>query len=281
MSWVARCPKCGTTYMVVPDQLKIAQGWVRCGQCQHAFDSTGLIVAWPEPVLVSSDEIVAEGAVERLSIDGLLKHEDRSPHVQTASAIASFEEALSTFKPRSPLPLLAEGLTLTSEGAAHQTETLQSEQIKPRAWVSKWFAGTLLLTLAFQCLWIERQTVMEKVPQAARLLQDICHVLGCEILPLQIRDGVVIENSSLMPQGDGFLLSWSVRNATSHPLQMPALELTLLSEQGKTLVRRVFQVSELEALEALAPGQTLDGQLQVMLEAGLSPSGYRLLGFYP
>jgi predicted Zn finger-like uncharacterized protein len=276
MSWVARCPKCGTTYKVVPDQLKIAQGWLRCGQCQHAFDSTGLIVAWPEPVQGSPGEIVAEVAVERLIIDELLKQEDRSPDVQTVSAVASFEEALSTFKPLSPLEL-----PLPLERGADQTDTSQPQRSRSGVWAPKWFAAALLFTLAFQWIWMERQTLVEKNPHVAQILHAVCRVLACEILPLQVRDGVVIENSSLMPQGDGFLLSWSVRNATSHPLQMPALELTLLSAQDKTLVRRVFPVSEIEAPTALAPGETLEGQLQIMPESGLSPSGYRLLGFYP
>ncbi|PUE61633.1 hypothetical protein B9Z45_04440 [Limnohabitans sp. 2KL-17] len=272
MSWVARCPKCGTTYKVVSDQLKIAQGWLRCGQCQHAFDSTGLIVAWPEAVHGLPGEIVAEVAVERLIVDELLKQEDRSSDVQTVSAVASFEDALSTFKPLSPLPL---------ERGADQTDTSQPQRSKSGSWASKWFAAVLLFTLAFQWLWMERQTLVEKNPHVAKILHVVCRVLACEILPLQVRDGVVIENSSLMPQGDGFLLSWSVRNATSHQLQMPALELTLLNAQDKTLVRRVFSVSELEAPAALAQGEILEGKLQVMPEAGLSPSGYRLLSFYP
>ncbi|WP_199221848.1 DUF3426 domain-containing protein [Limnohabitans sp. 2KL-17] len=229
-------------------------------------------MAWPEAVHGLPGEIVAEVAVERLIVDELLKQEDRSSDVQTVSAVASFEDALSTFKPLSPLPL---------ERGADQTDTSQPQRSKSGSWASKWFAAVLLFTLAFQWLWMERQTLVEKNPHVAKILHVVCRVLACEILPLQVRDGVVIENSSLMPQGDGFLLSWSVRNATSHQLQMPALELTLLNAQDKTLVRRVFSVSELEAPAALAQGEILEGKLQVMPEAGLSPSGYRLLSFYP
>lgn len=38
MSLVTRCPHCATSYKVVPDQLRLASGWVRCGQCQELFD---------------------------------------------------------------------------------------------------------------------------------------------------------------------------------------------------------------------------------------------------
>ena len=39
MSLVTRCPKCSTMFRVVPDQLRISAGWVRCGHCQEVFDA--------------------------------------------------------------------------------------------------------------------------------------------------------------------------------------------------------------------------------------------------
>jgi predicted Zn finger-like uncharacterized protein len=39
MSLITRCPACGTLFKVVADQLKISQGWVRCGQCSEVFDA--------------------------------------------------------------------------------------------------------------------------------------------------------------------------------------------------------------------------------------------------
>ena len=40
MSLVTRCPACNTTFKVVRDQLRISDGWVRCGRCSHVFDAT-------------------------------------------------------------------------------------------------------------------------------------------------------------------------------------------------------------------------------------------------
>ncbi|HEY0202338.1 MAG TPA: DUF3426 domain-containing protein [Burkholderiaceae bacterium] len=40
MSQITRCPACGTLFKVVPDQLRISEGWVRCGQCAEVFDAT-------------------------------------------------------------------------------------------------------------------------------------------------------------------------------------------------------------------------------------------------
>lgn len=40
MSLITRCTACGTLFKVVPDQLKMGDGWVRCGQCAEVFDAS-------------------------------------------------------------------------------------------------------------------------------------------------------------------------------------------------------------------------------------------------
>lgn len=40
MSQITCCPACGTKFKVVADQLRISEGWVRCGQCKEIFDAT-------------------------------------------------------------------------------------------------------------------------------------------------------------------------------------------------------------------------------------------------
>ncbi len=39
MSLTTRCPACATLFRVVPDQLKVSGGWVRCGRCSEVFDA--------------------------------------------------------------------------------------------------------------------------------------------------------------------------------------------------------------------------------------------------
>jgi predicted Zn finger-like uncharacterized protein len=39
MSLITRCPACATQFRVVPDQLKLSDGWVRCGHCSDVFDA--------------------------------------------------------------------------------------------------------------------------------------------------------------------------------------------------------------------------------------------------
>ncbi len=39
MSLATRCTSCGTIFRVVQDQLKVSEGWVRCGRCQEVFNA--------------------------------------------------------------------------------------------------------------------------------------------------------------------------------------------------------------------------------------------------
>ena len=44
MSLITQCPACATLFKVVPDQLRISEGWVRCGQCDEVFDANTQMV---------------------------------------------------------------------------------------------------------------------------------------------------------------------------------------------------------------------------------------------
>ena len=39
-----RCPACSTVFRVVPDQLRVSDGWVRCGRCAEVFNATESLV---------------------------------------------------------------------------------------------------------------------------------------------------------------------------------------------------------------------------------------------
>ncbi len=59
MSLIARCPACTTLFRVVPDQLKISDGWVRCGQCSEVFDANQTLQAVPAPAADTPAQVEA------------------------------------------------------------------------------------------------------------------------------------------------------------------------------------------------------------------------------
>ena len=58
MSLITRCPACSTMFKVVPDQLRISEGWVRCGQCNEVFDANENIQALAANSAVDRDQQV-------------------------------------------------------------------------------------------------------------------------------------------------------------------------------------------------------------------------------
>jgi len=39
MTLATRCTSCTTVFRVVQDQLKVSEGWVRCGRCGEVFNA--------------------------------------------------------------------------------------------------------------------------------------------------------------------------------------------------------------------------------------------------
>ena len=44
MSSLTQCPACQTYYRIVPDQLRISDGWVKCGNCSDIFDASAYLI---------------------------------------------------------------------------------------------------------------------------------------------------------------------------------------------------------------------------------------------
>ncbi len=51
MALATTCPQCKTSFKVVPDQLKLRKGLVRCGKCQHVFSGIDYISHVTPPVI--------------------------------------------------------------------------------------------------------------------------------------------------------------------------------------------------------------------------------------
>ncbi len=55
MTLATRCPACGTVFRVVQDQLRVSQGWVRCGRCSEAFNAVEAMVESPSAPVPAVD----------------------------------------------------------------------------------------------------------------------------------------------------------------------------------------------------------------------------------
>ena len=289
MTWIVRCPECGTIYKLVPDQLKIAKAWLRCGQCQHAFDSTGLVVAWPETALIDRETVAPVDNAERLVIDELLKQEDRSTlNVPSKASVdlSSFEQALSSFQPEIEKAIVKmaasppESQELPDEPEALIDDAAPQAPVR-RRWPSVFGLCALALGLMAQWIWIERFALVARFPAMDSHFQRICSAWACESPNARDLQGVVIDTSSFIQRDDAFELQWLVRNATEQTVLMTALEVTLEDVQGKPVVRRVFFPADLDAPKVLTPGQVWPGIMRLTVSGDTAVTGYRILSFYP
>ena len=278
MNSITRCPSCATHYQVASADMQAAKGWLRCGQCGHVFDSTGLVLRWTPPVAVCTEpegvrgnmaavDLVADPA-DRIALDDLLQKEDRIDLTQASAELASFEQALSSFKPGHG------GLTA---GPMEDKKPPLVESV----WVTRYAVWSLALILVLQLLFVQRHAIAAYWPDSGPAIRHVCHSFGCQVSPMRDVEGLVIESSELVQRGDVHALRWTVRNTTPTVLGMSTMELALMDGAGKVVLRRVFSPMDMGAPEVLVNGQSWSGELNVWMDAEWPFSDYRLSSFYP
>jgi predicted Zn finger-like uncharacterized protein len=106
MSLATRCTSCGTAFRVVQDQLKVSEGWVRCGRCNDVFNALeGLFdlgrdapADWNErsepPAQAASR--TSESAARALSEDERTARFEKTLRLPPAAEIASPPHAKAT-----------------------------------------------------------------------------------------------------------------------------------------------------------------------------------------
>ena len=83
MTLATTCPSCRTSFKVVPDQLKLRRGLVRCGKCQHVFSGIDFLT-YVEP----ADSRSSTEALQRSGPDRSPPAPTHSPAVTTILAAA-------------------------------------------------------------------------------------------------------------------------------------------------------------------------------------------------
>ena len=111
MSQITRCPSCATTFKVVADQLRISDGWVRCGQCKEVSDAPEHLLR-PEPApLLPEMPLGDPGPPDRHAAD--------APQPQDKPVMASGGGEEGGDQRRGPRSRLSVGTRLTREEMLH------------------------------------------------------------------------------------------------------------------------------------------------------------------
>lgn len=285
MSLITRCPACGTMFKVVPDQLRISEGWVRCGHCAEVFDASAHLQEDEAPAAPSL--AVQMEAPQRESIGAPAEPESEgfasSLHTEVPES-----EGLASDPPDSELieataqSLLEHPLDrpfeLRREDPAHAQKMEREDSELPvrtaappesepaledLSFVQQarreevWHrpamrAGLLLLFLALGALLVlqialkGRDRLAAANPGLRPWLAQLCEPLRCTIRPPRQIDAVAIDSSSFNKlRPDAFRLNVTLKNDAGIDVAMPALELTLTDGLDQPLVRRVVTPDEL------------------------------------
>ncbi len=313
MSLITRCPACQTMFKVVPDQLRISDGWVRCGQCGEVFDASQHLLPKPGDEATPSSEKSAQTSqatvagsqprVVDVSADATLPAIQPMPapvQIEPATTAQHFDEpAPDTIasEPQWVEPALASppapiDVTILPDDDAPAVSFMRNGE-KKSPWRRPMVRILLLLlvlflvaALAAQILIHERNRIASMLPSTRPLLLVLCAWSRCELTPLRQIESIVIDSSSFgRLRGDNYRLGFSLRNNSTIDLAMPAIELALTDPQDQALIRRVILPTEFGAASRLLAAQS-DWSSSLSLSVKIATntdriSGYRLLAFYP
>ncbi len=308
-------------FKVVPDQLRISDGWVRCGKCEEIFDAAAHLqeaaVAEPGPAISDSpDTVPFEGALAAAMASEPPVRGARTEPVLPAPVAVDFELkdptdpglVLEPAVPSGHAPLLPEGSAYGVPAAADAAAVAAAEPpaAKPATELSfmrkarkasRWhrplvratlmvLSLLLVLGLAVQVLVQERDRVAAIEPALRPLVEELCLLLDCKVGPLRQIESVVIDSSAFSKtKGEVYRLSLTLKNTAPIDLAMPAVELALTDTLDHPLLRRVFRPEELGVRSGVIPAAAeIQSTLVLTIKTngnGERVAGYRLLAFYP
>ena len=263
---ITHCPDCATAFKVTPDQLKLANGWVRCGRCNAVFEAHLHF----SPAATSAAS-VAQTSEPTREPQREPKFEPVFEHAAPPEATSvSTEASANSFIPAASTPPASE-TTATS--------------VSPR-FNTLWGTLSALLALALVWQWVlwQRHWLAAQEPALKPVMEALCAPWGCEVNWPREPDSVLIESSSFNedPEG-GFILQLRMKNTQHHAVATPALELNLTDMQDQVVVRRVFTPQELSVRDHIQALRDVRATLNFELDEATAErvAGFRAFIFYP
>jgi predicted Zn finger-like uncharacterized protein len=320
MSLATRCSACGTVFRVVSDQLRVSEGWVRCGRCSQVFNALESLVDL-ETGLPRRDSGFGGSGEMPLDVAQPAARPGAPPlppppaaptaaRAEDPAAVQLAREFASTSAPETRPPQASELLSAAPESvlpdgdddgrAGPADPAVAPSFVRQADRAARWrrpgvrvaLAVVALLSaalLAAQVAHTWRDRLAARSPALAPLLAQGCAWLACELGPARVLEALSVESSGLVrvERSNLYKLQVSLRNRAEHAVALPALDLTLTDARGELVARRVLRAAELGAGAAtIPPGRDL--VLQATLQAAAAPdgasrviTGYTVELFYP
>lgn len=297
MSLATRCTACGTAFRVVQDQLKVSEGWVRCGRCDAVFNALeGLFdlkrAAPPDETLAPEPEGAHASIVH--PADQL---DDSSESTLTTEPSPEKVSAPDSSAPADSAQCALEGGTCASwphapvqpEDASSPTPEFLRRPQRDTRWgfaqrrFAMWAVGAmLLLVLTTQAVHHFRDSISANWPFAGPALVAWCKSAACTVGALHRIGDVTVESSALTRATgqDAFTFSVALRNHGRMAVTTPWLELSLTDSNGQLLARRALGPDDFHNQIIISAGA--EAALHLTLASdNLRAAGYAVEIFYP
>lgn len=304
-------------FKVVSDQLKVSQGWVRCGQCAQVFDAslhlqaekslqtdlpvqTDLSVQTDLPVQTVASDATTSAATPTPETDAnncatLQIASLNSPESADSYYVQDVAAALKeSDTPVNDAPLVDAPDEIPADVTFVRDARRKALWRRPLVRMMLVFLSLLLMSLlALQLAVQQRDKLAVFEPRLKPALQMICDVLACNVGPMRQIEAIVIDSSSFNKVNDSvYALSFVIKNTTATAVAMPSLEVTLTDTQDQAVIRRVLTPVQFGMPSGLlAASAEYSGALTLQLTPLETPrdagnvsrrvAGYRLLAFYP
>ena len=287
MSLVTRCPACSTMFKVVADQLRVSQGWVRCGNCSDVFDANAYLQSvfppaveeeWQQAAYAQDNaarlpitergapnldsinrtekwpvEISAARTVtDQLNQTALPKNENATVDVDQQLAVKTLSvQAGDIVAPVLEPHLRDDGVAPPNFQNVSFVRKARREAFWQQSFIRfglVFLAGICVVLLGVQWAVQHKDQVIAAEPRSLRVLQALCKPFRCRIKPLQRIESLLIDSVSLVKlDSDSFRFSFVLKNTADAPLEVPLLELTLTDIYDKAVLRRVVSPVEFGA----------------------------------
>ena len=312
-----RCSACSTVFRVVPDQLRVSEGWVRCGRCAEVFNaleglvdletgmpkrSTGAGLAPPVGDQTEAQEsqhgeydyahpAARPGAPALAPAPQLVVQ----PAPQLATALEDDSAVDSSLETR---PDFSRQISAEELAQANARPSFVAKADRAALWRRPRVRGALVLVGVLAALGLVAQVAHEyrnlvaaAWPDSRPWLEGACSPLNCKVEAARAIENLAVESSGLVrvEKSNLYRLQVAMRNRAGIDLAVPALDVTLTDSQGRLIARKVLRLAELGAPQAtIGAGRELN--VQATLQAAATPggadpiqpiAGYTIDLFYP
>jgi len=303
-----RCSACGTVFRVVPDQLRVSEGWVRCGRCSEVFNALeGLVdleTGLPKRS-VGAGLAPAVGAESEAQESQFGEYDYAHPAARPGAPALppAPQPAVPPAVPPAAPPAVQHATIPEDDSAADSSlETrpdfstqISAEELaqanakpsfvasadraalwrRPRVRAALVLVGLLaVLGLAAQVAHEYRNLVAAAWPASRPWLEQACAALNCKVEAAQAIENLAVESSGLVrvEKSNLYRLQVGLRNRAGIDLAVPALDVTLSDSQGRLIARKVLRAAELGAPQTtIGAGRELN--VQATLQATTAPGG--------